>query len=818
MGGRLAFENFPRAFNDDGAVSPGAKMYVFEAGSTTPVITYSDPVYAFPQENPIPADASGYFPQVYLKDEGIYKIRITDISGVLLDEADYVPQGQANRRLFETAAAVISDTKLTKVVGSGLIVSTGELIETRQEGFVYKVAEDSATDHHLSTLGPSGDGSDGVKLYVVPTYGPTQQPEYQFEALGPDPTVTTDNSALLQGFIDVVGPAVIQLNDMYSYIAARLDDRQILRGRGRGTGLRTLSGITLNDGTTKIACGLNAKSGLSYICIRDLEIDGNYTGTTDYADEYEEGFNVNDSFTVGTFAGGGITISDGGSWVFPDVVEVHNVYVHDTTRNCFLFTPATGRTTPGLVIASNLHAKNSAIDHLFYCDRGNAQISGLLCEGYARGGMVITSRNQITNLKLTNFVENPNSNSAHSFDFQTEFLVDDRTDTNFGSTLKDVIVDGDLTKINTKNLPYLVQARVDGGDFSGWRVNHTGAIPVSSYVLPYDTRAISNFTVGETVTGGTSGATATVASVDIESTIVTYGTLKFASVTGGPFTKGETITGSTSGTTAIASVKSRPLGLVGVCLTGTSGAPGSIQGGKANDWTCRNVMEAFQPVVTDPRGHGLALLGFKANNWDILYDSDATVTDLALIEFNGAQVKWFNASGWSVQCQDFANGGPSRLFDDRTTSTLSNNTLRDFVRDQSNSSYEAWETDGVATASLNVVENDVSSNLTPTNTARDLAKAKGCTFSDGASNVQGTATFSGNGSSRFFNIDLNTPYKLIGAPGFASVFARSDDARADFSISNLNTTTGSRGQIVIEFTTAPPSGTDNVVFDFKAEI
>jgi hypothetical protein len=159
MGGRLAFEDFPRAFNDDGSVSPGAQMFLFEAGSTTPYVTYSDPLYTFPQANPIIADASGYFPQVYMKDDGLYKVRILDADDVLLFEADFVEQGQEDRLYAESTATVAADTAWTYTSGTGKVVAEGDYIQTRKEGAIYRVEPSSSTSNDTATAG-------GVKLNI----------------------------------------------------------------------------------------------------------------------------------------------------------------------------------------------------------------------------------------------------------------------------------------------------------------------------------------------------------------------------------------------------------------------------------------------------------------------------------------------------------------------------------------------------------------------------------------------------------------------------------------------------------------------------
>jgi hypothetical protein len=72
----------------------------------------------------------------------------------------------------------------------------------------------------------------------------------------------------------------------------------------------------------------------------------------------------------------------------------------------------------------------------------------------------------------------------------------------------------------------------------------------------------------------------------------------------------------------------------------------------------------------------------------------------------------------------------------------------------------------------------------------------------------GTATFSGTGSQTQFTI----PHGLAGTPKVAVVTAGSSDAKGDFYVTYDNT------NIYVTYATAPPSGTNNVVLYWYAEM
>lgn len=187
--GRLAFEAFPRAISDDGTVSPGAQMFIWQAGSTTPITTYSDPTFLFPQSNPIIADAAGYFPQIYIDGEMLLKVRVLNADGVLLYEADYVEQGNANRLTENDVDALLADETLTYSAGSGRIVAPGDYVETRKEGFSYIVAASDATDYDVTT----SHATTKVKLLVVPSHA-----GFLPEQFGADPIGATDATEAAQ--------------------------------------------------------------------------------------------------------------------------------------------------------------------------------------------------------------------------------------------------------------------------------------------------------------------------------------------------------------------------------------------------------------------------------------------------------------------------------------------------------------------------------------------------------------------------------------------------------------------------------------------
>lgn len=81
-----------RAFDANGFTVSGALCYVYDAGTTTPVTTYSDNGLTTPQTFPVPANANGAFPEIYVP-VGVYKVDLTDDEGASLPgfPKDYLP-------------------------------------------------------------------------------------------------------------------------------------------------------------------------------------------------------------------------------------------------------------------------------------------------------------------------------------------------------------------------------------------------------------------------------------------------------------------------------------------------------------------------------------------------------------------------------------------------------------------------------------------------------------------------------------------------------------------------------------------------------
>ena len=76
-----------RVFTNDGIVGTGYKLYFYITGTDTLKDTYSDSALTVPNTNPVIADSSGYFTDIFLSDEN-YKVILKDENDITIWTAD----------------------------------------------------------------------------------------------------------------------------------------------------------------------------------------------------------------------------------------------------------------------------------------------------------------------------------------------------------------------------------------------------------------------------------------------------------------------------------------------------------------------------------------------------------------------------------------------------------------------------------------------------------------------------------------------------------------------------------------------------------
>jgi hypothetical protein len=99
----------------------------------------------------------------------------------------------AGARSFTNIDALLANTQITYNSGSNQVVA-GNIVRTLAEGFAYRVAASSASDHHVTTAG-------GVKLYVLPGDN-----GFNVRAFGAKGDNRTDDTAAFNAAIRANGP------------------------------------------------------------------------------------------------------------------------------------------------------------------------------------------------------------------------------------------------------------------------------------------------------------------------------------------------------------------------------------------------------------------------------------------------------------------------------------------------------------------------------------------------------------------------------------------------------------------------------------
>jgi len=316
----------------------------------------------------------------------------------------------------------------------------------------------------------------------------------------------TDDTVAIQAALDSGNP--VELISIYVHTFNELNDNQIVFGHGFNTGFKQKSGITYYDGVANTGSyGLSCKSGINSCAILNFSYDGNYTASTDYAQEYADLWNGS-QHVQGRIKQGGIAFTPLArvNWIPPENVYVNNIKSFDSTRNNFIFQLAGnvgGTDYVGVAFVNNIISENSAIDHLVYSDVSDVSIfNNVTMRGFAHNGMVVSSGSQFTNILVRDITENPITDTVNSYNFQTSYVVHDRGDTK-GSSFVNFDVKGDLNNIDTTGTHSKYGFLLVGRDsqFENIRFEHVGTTNFSfqAYVGSSVAGSRQYFNIGKTV-------------------------------------------------------------------------------------------------------------------------------------------------------------------------------------------------------------------------------------------------------------------------------------------------------------------------------
>lgn len=131
--------------------SSGAKLSFFETGTSTPKDTFTTSAATVANANPVIADSTGVFPDIFLS--GVYKVKLTDKNDVQTGFGETDPVGANETQNFDTVAAL----KLSRL-SAGQLVQTIDYRSTQRGGgapYLIKTTAQATTDGDII----DGDGN-----------------------------------------------------------------------------------------------------------------------------------------------------------------------------------------------------------------------------------------------------------------------------------------------------------------------------------------------------------------------------------------------------------------------------------------------------------------------------------------------------------------------------------------------------------------------------------------------------------------------------------------------------------------------------------
>lgn len=164
------------ALDSNGDPISGAKLNFFITLTSTPKDTYSDSAKTTANANPVVADASGRFGDIFMDLDVAYKVTYTDASDVEIDTWDPVSPIRANPVPSITTTAKTTDyTVLTTDKGfivlvdasSGAVTVTLPAAATAADGFYVYVMKTDSSANVVTIDGDSSETIDGQTTLIL---------------------------------------------------------------------------------------------------------------------------------------------------------------------------------------------------------------------------------------------------------------------------------------------------------------------------------------------------------------------------------------------------------------------------------------------------------------------------------------------------------------------------------------------------------------------------------------------------------------------------------------------------------------------------
>ena len=113
-----------QVLNHSGLPNAGGFIYVYQAGTSTPAITYTDSSGTIANTNPIQLDAAGYIPdQIWVDPGSSYKFVVESATGTILGTYDNIPGWSALNIGFSVSSTAPYGTVARALVDRGICVT-----------------------------------------------------------------------------------------------------------------------------------------------------------------------------------------------------------------------------------------------------------------------------------------------------------------------------------------------------------------------------------------------------------------------------------------------------------------------------------------------------------------------------------------------------------------------------------------------------------------------------------------------------------------------------------------------------------------------
>jgi hypothetical protein len=332
-------------FDNSGNVLTGGKIETYEAGTTTPAVTYTDPIGNFFNSNPIVADASGRLAnEIWLPINGAYKFVLKDANNVLIATYDNIPS-IPQPPIVNDASSISYEQGYTVTAGAFTVGATYLITSIGTTNFVGIGAAANATGILFTATGVgSGTGtaeySRTVQTKLRETVSVTD-----FGAVGDG---VTDDSVAIQNAINSLSSGVVILPKGLTFVAFNLAMKSNVYLQSDNATLKLINNATpiVPPFLPPLLRFTNVNnSGI----LGTLNIDGNKANQTQLDD----------------LGAGGVHVLESSSNIFID-----SLYIRNSAQD-------------GLYIGVNTNASTNFPSNVF--------VKNLVVDGAVRTGLGITS-------------------------------------------------------------------------------------------------------------------------------------------------------------------------------------------------------------------------------------------------------------------------------------------------------------------------------------------------------------------------------------------------------------------------------------------